>query len=243
MLLLRRLGSLKVSVLLLAVLFLTVLGGTLAQAAWGAAAVQTTLFGQVVFSIGGWWFPGLPLLLALTGLNLVAGAWVHLERSWRHLGLWGLHASLALFCFGSLGFSLAQENLVLGLVPGASSDRAFVRDSTSGETRPLPFTLTVVSFHIETYLGSVEPSDYISQVKIGLPGKERSAEVKMNQPLRQDGWTIYQSSVQTVAGVKAPVFKLMHNPWAPFPSVVSLLLVGSLLVHFLVRRKRTSPRE
>jgi len=233
---LRRFGSLKVSAFLIALLFLTVLVGTLAQAAWGASAVQTTLFSRIFFPVGGWWLPGLPFLLALTGVNLVVGAMLHLERSVRHLGLWGLHASLAVFCFGCLGFSIVQDELVLGLVPGATADRAFVREAP-GTTMPLPFSLTVVSFRVETYPGSVEPSDYISQVKIGLARKEHVAEVRMNQPLRQDGWTIYQSSFQTVDGVRAPVFKLTHNPWAPFPSVVSLLLVASMALHFVLRRK------
>jgi len=243
MVLWKRLGSLKLSVALLALLFLTVLGGTLAQAAWGSAAVQTTLFGRLVFEAGGWWWPGLPLLLALTGVNLTVGALTKLERSGRALGLWGVHLALVLACFGSLGFALAQREWVLGLVPGASADRAFVKGST--EVDPLPFRLRVDSFRVETYPGSVEPSDYVSLVTVGVPGRERSAEVRMNQPLRQDGWAVYQSSVQTVEGVASPVFKLTHNPWAPFPYVVSVLLVGSLGLHgvlVLVGRRRGTRR-
>jgi hypothetical protein len=237
MLWLRRLGSLKLSVVLLAMLFATVLGGTLAQAVWGAGAIQSTLLGRVVFLAGGWWWPGLPLLLAVTGVNLCVGAWCHLERSVHHLGLWGLHAALVLFCFGSLGFSLAQQDLVLGLVPGASSSKAFVRDAAGDETRPLPFLLTVNAFRVETYPGSVEPSDYVSTVTVTSSTGDRSAEIRMNQPLREDGWTIYQSSVQAVDGRDAPVFKLMFNPWAPFPTVVSLLAAVSLALHFAVRRR------
>ena len=240
---LRFFGSLKVSVLLLFLLFLTVLAGTLAQAAWGVGAVQTTLFSRAWFWAGGWWLPGLPFFLTLTGLNLLTGAFVHFKFTVRHLGLGGLHLSLALFCFASLGFSLAQEDLILGLVPGASSDRAFVKDAPGDVTRNLPFTLTVDSFRIETYAGSVEPSDYVSQVRIGRPGKQRNAEIRMNQPLRQDGWTIYQSSVQYVEGVPSPVFKLMHSPWAAFPYVVSTLLVLSFSLFFLLgRQKQGRPR-
>lgn len=235
MLWVRRLGSLKFSVVLLVLLFLSVLGGTLAQATWGAAAVQTTFLSQVVFRVGGWWWPGLPFLLAVAGLNVAMGAWSHLERSLRHVGLWGLHTAVVLLCWGSLGFSLAQQDLVVGLVPGGSADRAFVRDSP--EEKPLPFRLTLTGFHVETYPGSAEPSDYVSEVTIESSRVSRPAEIRMNQPLRQDGWTIYQSSVETVAGAQAPVFKLMHQPWAAFPLLVSFLVAASLGLHFLVRRR------
>jgi len=233
---LRRLGSLKVSAVLLAALFFTVLGGTIAQAAWGAAAVQTTLFGRWAFEAGGWWWPGLPLLLAVTGVNVALGAWFNLERSVRHLGLWGLHASLVLFCFASLGFALAQQDLVLGLLPGAHADHAFVRDQAD-ELRPLPFTLKVDAFRIEYYAGTQEPSDYVSSVTVSSPSGVRRAEIRMNQPLREQNWTIYQSSVQVVDAVQAPVFKLMFNPWSAFPLVVSCLIALSWAVHFVVRRR------
>ena len=231
----RRLGSLKVSVVLLATVFVLILGGTLGQCAWGASAVQTTLFTQVLFPLGGVWVPGLPFFLALTGFNLTAGSWFHLHRTWRTFGLWALHGTLVLFCFGSLGFSLARQELVLGLMPGATARQAFPRDAPRASPVDLPFRLTLVSFRVETYPGSREPSDYVSQVTIGLPGKERTAEIRMNQPLREAGWTIYQSSVQPFGKVQAPVFKLTDNPGGWFPYAVSALLFLSAGAHLILR--------
>lgn len=235
----RKVGSLKLSVVLLALLFAMVLGGTLAQTVWGTGAVQTTLFSRALFEVGGWWWPGLPLVLALTGINLAAGAWVHLQRSWRHLGLWGLHATLVAFCGASLGFSLGADELSLGLLPGATADRAFVRGSDG--VKSLPFSLKLTSFRIEKYPQSDEPSDYVSGVVVGGRGAPYPAEIRMNQPLRVGDWAIFQSSVQTVDGVDAPVFKLMHNPWSPFPYVFTGLLGFWILVHGLVGRRRRVP--
>lgn len=235
---LRHIGSLKLSVVLLALLFAVVLGGTLAQAAWGTGAVQTTLFSRVFFEAGGLWWPGLPFFLTLTGVNLAVGAWVQLERSLRNLGLWLLHGTLALFCFGSLGFSLTQDDLVLGLVPGTGTDRAYVRHSEADEVRPLPFRLTVETFRIEYYPNSREPSDYVSIVTVQpAAGAPYTAEIRMNQPLRVGDWAVFQSSVQTVGRQQAPVFKLLRNPWAPFPYVVSVLLGLALLIHLFVGRR------
>lgn len=234
---LRGLGSLKFSVVLLAVLFLAVLAGTLAQAAWGASSVQTTFFARPLFEVGGWWVPGLPALLALLGLNLSAGAWVHLERSLRHLGLWMLHGALVLFCFGSLGLAAVQQELVLGLVPGATAQEGYVRNSASGESRPLPFSLTLESFRIETYPGSVEPSDYVSSLLVRGAGPEVVAEVRMNQPFRREGWTVYQSAVQVIEGQAAPVYKLMRQPVGWLPYAVSAQLAASLLVSLIARRR------
>jgi len=235
---LRGLGSLKVSVVLLGVLFLSVLGGTLAQAAWGTGAVQTTLFSRVVFEGGGLWWPGLPFFLALTGVNLAAGAWTHLERSVRHAGLWVVHGTLALFCFASLGFGLAQDDLVLGLVPGSETNLAFVRTSTTDEVRTLPFHLKVETFRVDHYPNSTEPSDYVSTVTVRPDqGTAYPAEIRMNQPLRVGNWAVFQSSVQTIAGQTAPVYKLLRNPWAPFPYLFSALLGVGLLVHLVVGRR------
>lgn len=235
---LRRIGSLKVSVVLLGVLFFVVLGGTLAQAAWGTGAVQTTLFSRVLFEAGGLWWPGLPFFLALTGVNLAAGAWTHLERSVRHAGLWLVHGTLALFCFASLGFGLTQDDLVLGLVPGAETNQAFVRNSVSDEVRTLPFRLRVETFRIDFYPNSSEPSDYISTVTVRPDrGTTYPAEIRMNQPLRVGDWAVFQSSVQRIDGQTAPVYKLLRNPWAPFPYVFSALLGLGLLVHLVVGRR------
>lgn len=224
MALVRFVGSTKLSVALLALVFLTVLAGTLVQATLGTAVAQTEVFGR------------LPWLLSLVGVNLLAGAWLHLKREWAHVGLWGLHLTLAVFCFAALGLSWAQADLVVGLLPGSSTDQAFVRGAADDRAVTLPFTLGLVAFHVETYPGSVEPSDYVSQVTVGTPPV--TAEVRMNHPLRYQGWTIYQSSVQNVGGFDAPVYKLTNTPWAPFPYVVSTLLGLFFLVHLGIRGRR-----
>ncbi len=239
---LKTFGSPRVSVALLAVLFVCVFGGTLAQAAWGAEAVQTTLYSHVVFfwqglGVPGVPVPGLPFWLGLTGLNLLAGAIVGLPRTWNAAGLWLTHSALVLFCFAGLGFAFAQEELVLGLPVGATADRAFVKNSEAGETKPLPFTLTVEAFSIPTYPGSREPSDYISTVRLRAEGVDQKGEIRMNQPLRFDGYTLYQSSVQTVDGSSAPVFKITRNAWGFLPYAFSLLLVGGLGLHLVLRSR------
>jgi hypothetical protein len=227
--LVRCVGSLKVSVTLLALVFAVVLGGTVVQATLGTAVAQTEVFAR------------LPWVLTLVGVNLVAGAWVHLKRGWEHLGLWGLHLTLAAFCFGAQGLAWAQADLVVGLLPGSVTDRAFVRGAHDDRSVALPFPLGVTAFHVETYPGSAEPSDYVSQVTVGTPPV--TAEIRMNQPLRYQGWTIYQSSVQTVGGFEAPVYKLTNTPWAPFPYVVSVLLGLFLVVHLVLRARGTAERS
>jgi len=239
---LKTFGSPRVSVALLAVLFVYVLGGTLGQAAWGAEAVQTTLYSQVVFFWQGIPVPGLPFWLGLTGLNLLAGAWVGLPLTWRSAGLWLTHGALILFCFAGLGFAFAQDELVLGLPVGASADRAYLKNSPSGETRPLPFTLTVEAFSIPTYPGSREPSDYVSTVLLRAPGVDQQGEIRMNQPLRFGGYTLYQSSVQTVDGSPAPVFKITSNAWGFLPYAFSLLLFAGLAFQLAVRHRKEDPR-
>lgn len=233
---LRRFGSLKVSVGLLALTFVVVLGGTVAQAVWGASAVQTTLFARPFFEVGGFWWPGLPLVLALLGLNLLAGAVTHLERTWRAIGLWGLHLTLAVFCWATLGFSLSQVELVVGVVPGGSTNVAFGRSEAGAPVR-LPFTLTLDAFQVETYPGSSQASDYHSLVTVTTDAP-RHHEIRMNQPLRVAGWTVYQSSLQVVDGVTAPVYKLTSSPWATFPYGITVLLVGFLVFHGTLGRSR-----
>ena len=233
-----RFGSSRVSVVLLGLLFLVVLGGTLAQAAWGAAAVQTTVFSQLFFPVNGFPLPGLPFWLGLTALNLVLGAWQHLERKWTSAGLWLVHGALILFCLAGFGFAFVQEELVLGLPVGASANQAFVRGAAGDLTRALPFTLTVEAFSVPRYEGTQEPSDYISDVRLTTGGVDHRARIQMNQPLRFGGLTIYESSVETVGGQPAPVYKITSNAWGFLPYALSALLFLGLALHLVLRNRR-----
>lgn len=231
-----RFGSSKVSVVLLALLFLELLGGTLAQSLWGATAVQTTAFSQVFFWAQGVPLPGLPFWLGLTAINLSLGAWKNLKRTWQTAGLWIIHLALILFCLAGFGFAVVQEELLLGLPVGASSKVAFVKDAPQEVTRGLPFTLSVEAFSVPKYPASNEPSDYISDVRLTGGGIDQRARIQMNLPLRFQGFTIYQSSVQTVDGQMAPVFKITNNAWGFLPYALSGLLFGGLVLHLLLRR-------
>ncbi|MEI8095277.1 MAG: cytochrome c biogenesis protein ResB [Spirochaetales bacterium] len=233
-----RLGSSRVSVALLGILFLVVLAGTLGQAVWGAATVQTTVFSQVFFWVQGIPLPGLPFWLGLTAVNLTLGAFQNLERKWTSAGLWLTHTALILFCVAGFGFAFVQEELVLGLPVGASANEAFLRGAAGEVTRPLPFTLTVEAFTIPRYEGSQEPSDYISDVRLTAEGVDHRARIQMNQPLRFGGLTIYQSSVQTVKGQTAPVYKITSNAWGFLPYLLSGLLFAGLGLHLVLRGRR-----
>jgi hypothetical protein len=238
-----RFGSSKVSVVLLALLFVELLGGTLAQSLWGAAAVQTTAFSQVFFWAQGVPLPGLPLWLGLTAINLTVGAWKNLKRTWQTAGLWIAHLALILFCLAGFGFAIVQEELLIGLPVGASSKVAFVKNASGEATRELPFTLTVEAFTIPKYPASNEPSDYISDVRLTAAGVDQRARIQMNLPLRFQGLTIYQSSVQTVEGQPAPVFKITSNAWGFLPYLLSGLLFAGLGLHLLLRQGKPESRK
>lgn len=103
---------------------------------------------------------------------------------------------------------------------------------------PLPFTVTLSHFAKDDYPGTDMARAYRSDVTLHAGALKWDSAIEMNQPLRHDGYTLYQSSYLDENGRRLSVLAVVKNAgrWFPYLSVASLcagitLHLGLLLAH------------
>ena len=88
---------------------------------------------------------------------------------------------------------------------------------------------------METYPNGM-PKRFASDVVVtGKSGKETSAVIEVNKPLKVDGWKMYQYGYDEEAGTesKISVLELVRDPWLAFVySGIFMMLSGAFLMIF-----------
>jgi hypothetical protein len=111
----------------------------------------------------------------------------------------------------------------------------------------LPFTLRLDKFHHEFYPGTRMPRVFMSEVTKIEDGVERPVQIEMNQPLRQKGFTVYQSSWGPPGGGKNAKlysgFAVVTNPSDQWPLYACIVIGIGLLIHFTRMLVRYLRRE
>lgn len=113
----------------------------------------------------------------------------------------------------------------------------------------LPFQMTLKNFKMQKNPGTNTPASYESFVSL-LDSRAKNyeaqdAHVYMNNPLKYDEFTFYQSSYFPVGqNIFGSVFSANYDPGRPLKYLGSLLLVlGSIWHYILRRRKRKLTKE
>lgn len=121
----------------------------------------------------------------------------------------------------------------------------------------LPFDVALKELEVNTYQGTSMARDYISHIEYLSDGQQVSATISMNQPLRKDGYTVYQARWQSgkvaleerkkyVAALKAKgeklnipqdmrltsVYQVVTNPADKWPEYCIYVCGIALLFHF-----------
>lgn len=108
--------------------------------------------------------------------------------------------------------------------------------------RTLPFTVQLNHFRKITYPGTDTAREYESEVTLIDGQRHWDAAIRMNEPLRYRGYTLYQSSfLQTEAG-EVSVLAVVKNAGRVFPYLAGITLCLGLIIHLLLRRSRL-PRQ
>jgi len=117
-----------------------------------------------------------------------------------------------------------------------------------------PFSVQLLKTTHDVYPGTRTASDprgrprnYASRVLIDRPstGERREVEISMNQPLRYDGLTFYQSQMDESRGQKFSGLQVVRNPSWLAPYFGTLFVLAGLTVQFgihlveFLRRPRT----
>jgi cytochrome c biogenesis protein ResB len=105
--------------------------------------------------------------------------------------------------------------------------------------RVLPFSVKLIDFEKIAYAGTSMAREYQSIVEIDEgSGIRWQAMIRMNEPLRVMGYTLYQSSFVERSGETISVLAVVKNKGRVFPYVASLVIGIGLLVHLRMRRKK-----
>lgn len=94
-----------------------------------------------------------------------------------------------------------------------------------------PYSIYLEEFHHDKYPGTQIPKNFSSRVRL-IPneGESREVVIYMNNPLRYEKQTFYQSGTQP--GDAGTVLQVVHNPGAEMPYIACALVSLGMLVHF-----------
>ena len=110
-----------------------------------------------------------------------------------------------------------------------------------------PFSIRLDKFVHEEHPGTGMASNFMSQVTKRENGLKSEIEIKMNQPLRHKGFTLFQSSWGPQgAGPNAPVFSqfsVVRNPSDQWPKYSCYIITFGLCIHFLQKLAMYIRRE
>ncbi len=108
----------------------------------------------------------------------------------------------------------------------------------------LPFHVRLKSFVKRDHPGTLTAADYRSKVVIPEEG-EREAQIYMNNPLRKDGFVMYQTSWGPQINGRPnggppwySVFEVAENPSDKWPEYACWVIALGLILHFTMKLKR-----
>ena len=105
------------------------------------------------------------------------------------------------------------------------------------EVRPLPFEIELIDFKRENYPGTDMAKSYSSHVRIHDDGKVWESLISMNEPLRYEGYTLFQSSFVRTPEGDMSVLAVVWNIGRSFPYISAITMCIGLLIHLFVRKK------
>lgn len=106
-----------------------------------------------------------------------------------------------------------------------------------------PYTLSLIDFKHDKFVGTDKPRNFSSQVRLVDPTRnvDREVLISMNNPLRHAGETFYQASFKQ--GDTGTVLQVVRNPGWMLPYVSCGLVTMGLLAHFGIRLVTSSRRR
>jgi cytochrome c biogenesis protein ResB len=117
----------------------------------------------------------------------------------------------------------------------------------SRRTWKLPFAIRLDLFERELHPGTERARKFTSHVTKFKDGREEKKIITMNEPLRGDGFAIFQNafdmSERGGAVVKSSTLQVVQNPSDNWPLYALLLTMVGLLVHMLMQLARFLSRS
>lgn len=108
---------------------------------------------------------------------------------------------------------------------------------------PVGFDLKLDKFEIQRYQGTTKAKEYASQVTALKNDQSTATLISMNEPMKFDGYTIYQASFQEDPATREPVasvFSINQDPGRVTKYIGSLIMSLGIVWLFYQRRKRAT---
>ena len=171
---------------------------------------------------GTWWFTALwALLTALAIAHMV-------RRRMRRASLVMLHGAFAVILCGALITRLTGEQSSVHLREGVAVSRM---DNGS----PLPFTVTLQRFQLQTYSGTEAPSDFISTIEVSHQGERETATISMNNIYNKAGVRLYQSGYDP--DMRGTYLSVNKDPWGIPVTYLGYALLLVAMIWMLTDKK------
>ena len=145
-----------------------------------------------------------------------------------------------------------NEGLVIGdsdqPLPASFGGRSFGVELRH-EQHELPFTIGLQKFTKQDHPGMEMAKAFSSDVRVTKDGSTRPLRISMNQPLREAGFVLYQSSwaaADEARGVpQRSILAVVNNPADQFPLYACIVIAIGLALHYsrkLLRHIRAEAR-
>jgi len=97
-----------------------------------------------------------------------------------------------------------------------------------------PYWLHLIDFRFDRYAGTEKAKNFSSRIRLENPGsgEDREVTIRMNEPLRYDGKTFFQSSYDA-ADEKGTVLQVVNNPGWLTPYFACVLVAAGMIWQFM----------
>ncbi|MEM6910717.1 MAG: cytochrome c biogenesis protein ResB [Verrucomicrobiota bacterium] len=100
----------------------------------------------------------------------------------------------------------------------------------------VPFLVRLDDFSYSYHPGTKKPRDFTSIVYREEAGEIARAKIRMNEPMRHDGFTFFQAQFQDFGnGNVRSIFEVSRNPADQWPLYACIVISLGLLIHFVVK--------
>ena len=110
------------------------------------------------------------------------------------------------------------------------------------QKRALPFEIELLEFTRTTHPGTQLAKSYQSKVRIRDENGAWESLIKMNEPLRYKGYTLFQSSFMKTETGDVSVLAVVWNAGRAFPYIAGFVLSLGLILHLLIRKRPAGRR-
>jgi ABC-type transport system involved in cytochrome c biogenesis permease subunit len=220
---LQRLASLNLAVVLLGLVLLALGTGTVIETLRGADVAIRAVYAS-------WWLIALEVATVASAMAAIV---VLYPWGRRRLGFLLTHTALGVILLGGILSAWTSVEGGLVLWEGESGQEIVQSDPHGNVLRrtTLPFVVRLDRFRIDTYPGTMQPSDFRSDVQIRLAdGRSFATSIHMNHGLTLGSWRLLQADYNQEDGRRGTVLAARKDPGQPVVFAGYALLVIGLLV-------------